>query len=434
MTDIKPIYNNNGNFKQALTTDNLNIQYVNNIDPVQFNKATYLTGQTIDGGLSVKDPAYYDVATSSWKKATIYTVVPQGIYVGSNVITLEGYVSGLTGLTAGTIYYMADAGGLTTTAGNRHCRVCYALSTTEVIVNILDNEIREAPYGFYCGSDVYSNIIDYISLVILNTNAIDTGDLTIARGYSGGVVGTTYGFIGGGTTGTYSNVIDYIILAVTTQNATDTGDLTQVRYGIAGVSGSTYGFFGGGIYFSGSIIYSNIIDYIAIGTTTQNATDTGDLTISRYFAAGVSGPTYGFFGGGTNATAPVWKNTIDYITLATTTQNATDTGDLTVSRGLLASVSGSTYGFFGGGMDGAVKNTIDYITLATTTQNATDTGDLSIGRQLLAGVNGTIYGFFGGGAPGVDTDTIDYITLATTTQNATDTGDLTGARAGLTGI
>ena len=49
-------------------------------------------------------------------------------------------------------------------------------------------------------------------------------------------------------------------------------------------------------------------------------------------------------------------------------------------------VAAGTYGFFGGGYYGSSRsNVIDYITLATTTQNATDTGDLTVGRSSAAG-------------------------------------------------
>ena len=86
-------------------------------------------------------------------------------------------------------------------------------------------------------------------------------DATSWWGYSTTVTksgSSCYGFFGGGTTGAVSNVIDYIILATTTQNATDTGDLTVARSGEAGVGGSTYGFFGGG----DTCTVSNVIDYI----------------------------------------------------------------------------------------------------------------------------------------------------------------------------
>ena len=105
----------------------------------------------------------------------------------------------------------------------------------------------------------------------------------------------------------------------------------------APAAGRVYGFFGGGSS-------SNIIDYINITTTSGNAADKGDRTVSKSEVAGCAGDSYGFFGGGISFT-----NVVDYIDITTTSGNATDTGDLTVSRGLHGAVNGATYGFFGGG-------------------------------------------------------------------------------------
>jgi hypothetical protein len=77
---------------------------------------------------------------------------------------------------------------------------------------------------------------------------------------------------------------------------------------------------------------------------------------------------------------------MDYITIATT-GNATNFGNLTVSRGLLAGVSNATRGVFGGGTTSSAV--MDYITVATT-GNATNFGNLTVGRAELAGVSGTI--------------------------------------------
>ena len=113
------------------------------------------------------------------------------------------------------------------------------------------------------------------------------------------------------------------------------------------------------------------------------------LGLMPYFVYAVAGvpvvPSrdYGFYGGGYTGSS---SNVIDRITLATTTQNAIDTGDLTVARQYLGGVSGATYGFYGGGYTGSNSNIIDRITLATTTQNAIDTGDLTVARQYLGGV------------------------------------------------
>jgi hypothetical protein len=53
------------------------------------------------------------------------------------------------------------------------------------------------------------------------------------------------GIFSGGTTGGFSNVMDYITIA-TTGNAIDFGDLTVARESAAGVSNGTRGVTGGG--------------------------------------------------------------------------------------------------------------------------------------------------------------------------------------------
>ena len=92
-----------------------------------------------------------------------------------------------------------------------------------------------------------------------------------------------YGFFGGGNAANVFNVIDYIDLTLTTGNAIDRGDLTVARTVAAGVSGSIYGFFGGG--YTGSAYCG--INYIDLTLLTGNAIDRGDLTVARAGAAGV---------------------------------------------------------------------------------------------------------------------------------------------------
>jgi hypothetical protein len=228
------------------------------------------------------------------------------------------------------------------------------------------------------------------------------------------------GVFGGGTEAVMSNVIDYITIA-TTGNATDFGDLTLSRgEGLAACSSTTRGVFTGGFKTTGGNAASNVMDYITIATT-GNATDFGDLTVATYSLAGCSSTTRGVFGGGNG-----YSNVIEYITIATT-GNATDFGDLTVGRQGLAACSSTTRGVFGGGTTPSNSNVIDYITIATT-GNATDFGDLTLSRgEGLAACSSTTRGVFGGGYVSAVSDVIDYITIATT-GNATDFGDLTVAR------
>ena len=302
------------------------------------------------------------------------------------------------------------------------------------IISALYPSIPE--YGFYGGGDtgLLSDVIDYINLSLIVGNAIDRGDLTIARYGLAGVSGTTYGFYGGGYTGLLSDVIDYINLSLIVGNATDRGDLTIARYGLAGVSGTTYGFYGGGIV---PPFPSSTIDYIDLSLIVGNAINRGYTYTAKGYLAGVSGSIYGFYGGGDLGG---WTNVIEYIDLSLIVGNGLDRGDLTVSRGYLAGVSGSTYGFYGGGGTAIPFNIIDYIDLSLIVGNAIDRGDLTVARRYLAGASGTTYGFYGGGntaiggGPASYNDVIDYINLSLIVGNAIDRGDITIARQRLAGV
>lgn len=390
------------------------------------------TGQTIDSGVSVKDCVYYDSGDSKWKLSGKWRVPPQGIYIGSNTVLLFGYISGLTGLVAGKVYWITKGGLLTTDIdiSYKATRVAYALSTTELIFQVWlekDFNSKAFTWGFF-GGGTSSNVIDYIDLILTTGNAADRGDLTGTTRYLAGVSGIEYGFYAGGIISVAINVIEYISLFLNSGNAADRGDLPTTEEGVAGVSGHIYGFIGGGGASGGP--YANEISYLDLNLITGNATDGGDLTLARRTPAGVEGETYGFFGGGWVGSA---SNVIDYITLSSAIGNAADKGDLIISRYLMAGVSGSTYGFFCGGSDGAPTNVIEYIDLTTISGNAADRGDLTLARSGVGGVNEKIYGFIGGGNPG-PSNIIDYIDLTLITGGAADKGDLTIARNGLAGV
>jgi hypothetical protein len=214
------------------------------------------------------------------------------------------------------------------------------------------------------------------------------------------------GLFGGGYTST--NTIDYIDIT-NTGNATDFGDLTVSRYGVASCSSETRGLWAGGF------ANLNVIDYVTIAST-GNATDFGDLTVGLRDKAGCSSSTRGLFGGGQGATSDV----IDYVTIASA-GNATDFGNLTVNRAQLASFSSPTRGVWAGGFSST--NVIDYVTIAST-GNATDFGDLTSARYGVAGCSNSTRGLIGGGYANLDN--IDYVTIASA-GNAADFGNLTVA-------
>lgn len=221
--------------------------------------------------------------------------------------------------------------------------------------------------------------------------------------------------------------------------------------------------FGGG-QDSGSTNLSSI-DYFTI-TTTGDASDFGDMTLSRSRLASTSN---GANDRGILAFGPPYNNTIDYITISTpgnatvfgylsnasyggygaatsnnTNERAIYAGEGNVSTAIYywtISTLGNTSSFgnfdslsyncgatsngtnergvYGGG--GAVG--IKYITISTT-GNSTNFGNLTTGRDSLCATSNLTNerGIFIGGT---STNIIDYITISTP-GNATDFGDLVG--------
>ena len=159
-----------------------------------------------------------------------------------------------------------------------------------------------------------------------------------------------------------------------------------------------------------------------------NASDFGDLTVSRKGPAACASGTRGVFGGGN--TDPAHSNVIDYVTIAST-GNATDFGDSTSARAYLSGFSSALRGCFAGGTNPSYVNIIDYITIAST-GNATDFGDLTVSRTYLGATSSNVRGVIGGGqnSPSgswVYQNVMDYVTIATT-GDAADFGDLTSTR------
>ena len=91
--------------------------------------------------------------------------------------------------------------------------------------------------------------------------------------------------------------------------------------------------------FAGNRNGSNVIQYVTTAST-GNATDFGDLTLSREGTAGAANGTRAVFGGGADWSASGAANTIDYVTIAST-GNATDFGDLLAATSEPDSASGT---------------------------------------------------------------------------------------------
>jgi hypothetical protein len=161
----------------------------------------------------------------------------------------------------------------------------------------------------------------------------------------------------------------------------------------------------------------------------SNATDVGNLTLSREAGAGQSSKTHGYTSGGN----PPRTNTIDKFPFAVDT-NASNVGDLFEARTQMASQSSSTHGYSSGGNPPApATDTIDKFPFAVDA-NATDVGDLTqvemvvrVNHQQLMVIQVEALHL-----PQMIIIIYDKFPFATDT-NATDVGDLTQARLGIAG-
>ena len=170
--------------------------------------------------------------------------------------------------------------------------------------------------------------IDYITIAS-EGNAVDFGDSSDGRAFGAGCQSSVRGIHAGGTTsgspnshGGINNIIDFVTIA-TLGNAVDFGDLSVARAHPGGASNATRGVFAGGYTPNKATI-----DFITIATL-GNAIDFGNFISSGNGLAGVASPTRAVFGGA----HPSPYNNYGYVEFATT-GNAKDFGDLSGNVGL----------------------------------------------------------------------------------------------------
>ena len=189
--------------------------------------------------------------------------------------------------------------------------------------------------------------------------------------------------------------------------------------------GSNYGYTSGGD--NQPAPYTNVIQKFSF-TSDGNATDVGDLTVSRAFAAGQSSSVSGYTSGGYGG-APALpndrRNVIDKFPFSSDS-NATDVGDLLEATNANSGNSSSSNGYScGGAPSGGNVNTIQKFPFASDS-NASDAADLLSATASSSGQNSSVSGYQSGGSSPY-LDTIQKFPFSSDS-NATDVGDLVQAR------
>jgi len=172
-----------------------------------------------------------------------------------------------------------------------------------------------------------------------------------------------------------------------------------------------------GVFFGGTTsVTINTIQYVSIPTT-SNATDFGDLTYTAGWGIGaVSNSTYGVCHV-YNSSYSSYKG-LDYVTIATT-GNAQTFGNLTTAEDRGATASNGTIGLF------SSNAVMDQITIDTTGNATASAASLSVSRDDHAGCANSNRAVFAGAYSA--SSIIDYVTWGSL-GSGTDFGDLTLAR------
>ena len=267
---------------------------------------------------------------------------------------------------------------------------------------------------------------------------IKTGTIgTLSEGYIDDVFftfqGSTSGYASGGRQNfsTWMSKIDKYPFSSDT-NASDVGDLSQARDG-AGQSSAVNGYTAGGSHPPSFQNYQNTIDKFPFSISSGTASDVGDLTEARGVLAGQSSGANGYATGGTGST---YTDAIDKFPVSSDV-NSTDIGNLTIARSTISGQSSTTHGYTSGNLSFSPSNTIDKFPFAVD-GNATDVGDLIKSTMYGSGGTGqssTNHGYHSGGIstpPYIAEDTIQKFTFASD-NDATDVGNLTIARQTVSG-
>lgn len=233
-------------------------------------------------------------------------------------------------------------------------------------------------YGLGTAPGPYTNDIQKFSFTSA-TDAVDVGDLTVGRGFTGGCSSATYAYCCGGGYPT-SDVVDKVAF-VSGTDAADVGNLTGGRADPCCTSSTTQGFSAGGYPYTAAI---DKFDFASDG----NATGHGNLSRTTAVGNPMFSVTNGYCSGGSG---PASTQRDRYAFASNTT--AVDDGD--VSGGNLSYGAGCTNATHGFNVGGGSSDTLDRVAFATG-GTASDWGDLSSGGDGRVVCSQTDYGYCGG--------------------------------------
>jgi hypothetical protein len=370
--------------------------------------AVVLSGVSYQG-TPVQGQPMYKIAGSTWAIATKDTPRPSGVYSGSGTITLLGHVTGLSGLTRGATYYMADAGGLSAVPGAAVVKMGVAISATDfqVDINISTPYVSTGQAMYATSGAAATGNSTYIDRLQFSTEVVTglAGGVGLVAAYdTNGFASLSAGYqVGGGNNTSTTNIAKMpfateVLAMATVKNFTD----TQLASSMAS---STTGYTCGG-----QSAASGTYDYLAklVFSTDTPSSATARMAVGRYQAAGFSSSSAGYAVGGNFGSSSIEKmafsNEVSVLL----------SGNLPATRYYSTGFASPTAGYTSGGVSQLL---INKLTFASDT-NANTGASLSQTRYYeMSSASGLIGYLAGGYASSVPTTRIDRLTFATDAQS-----------------
>ena len=254
-------------------------------------------------------------------------------------------------------------------------------------------------------------------------------------------VSETYGYYGGGFTGGNPvATVDKLAFSAETFTATTTANLSLVRGAPAAFSNpDVAGYILGGVTAGGAPPGSIVTrcDKLTFSTDTTASTTTGNLSLARDGASGVSErSTKGYSSGGETAAGLATTVVSDKTTFSTDSTAANTGSDLSAKRAYLGAITeGSTKGYVAGGWSTSGSNpvkTADKVTYSSDTSAAATSANLVTAvKYLSGGSDGSTKGYWAGGdsGPGAVSN-CDKLTFSTDTTSAQTSANVVRANSG----
>jgi hypothetical protein len=240
-------------------------------------------------------------------------------------------------------------------------------------------------HGYLSGGYPDINVIQKFSFSV-DGNATDVGDLTIGTYGATGTMSSSFGYVSGGHSS--RDTVEKFPFS-SDANGADVGNITVGRYFLTGSMSETHGYAAGGTTATSGLPNYNVIDKNPFASD-ANSTDVGDILGFQDEGAGASSPSHGYMAGGNEipspGSGPPFGDAINVIQKYSFSAdaNSTDVGDLTSTRYGAAGQSSTTHGYSSGGSAPATTNIIEKYPFSSDT-NSTDVGDLTDARRGSSG-------------------------------------------------